>query len=512
VRRGLRHLALFLLYGAVGAIVALLATYLIHLHRLPETRAWHRVHLDTEFEAKDADEVRTLADYRRVEDEVFAQLEREIGATVDEPGAQSIHRFAPGSRSNPLAHRPNWNRTFVLPADPPRGGVLLLHGLTDSPYSLRAVAEWFHARGFTAVGLRLPGHGAAPAGLHDVRQEDLDAAVRLGARAVREAIGPDRPLVIAGYSMGAALAVDYELARLQGEDLPRPAALVLLSPAIGVSSAAAFARLQGRLEPIPGLSSAAWTAILPEYDPYKFNSFAVNGAHQMYRITRSIRARLDALAGPQGVAGVAPILAFQSVADGTISAPAVVDTLLRRLAPAGHALVVFDINRHAAALSLMRPEARAPREKLLQGAPLPFDVTVLTNEDAESGAVVALHRPAQSSAVVREPTGLSWPQGVFSLSHVALPFPPDDPIYGARRPPGDDGIFLGWPEVRGERGVLLLDPGTFLRLRHNPFFPIVEARLQALVDRLLPPEPSPAGAVTAAAAPATAPSAADARR
>jgi alpha-beta hydrolase superfamily lysophospholipase len=512
VRRGLRHLALFLLYGAAGAALTLVGTYLVHLHRLPETEDWHRVHLDAEFEAKDADRVRTLADYRRVEDEVFAQLEREVCATVGESGGRSLNRFAPGSRSNPLARRPNWNRTFVLPADPPRGGVLLLHGLTDSPYSLRAVAEWFQARGFTAVGLRLPGHGAAPSGLHDVRQRDLDAAVRLGARAVREAIGPDKPLVIAGYSMGAALAVDYELARLQGEDLPRPAALVLLSPAIGVSSAAAFARLQGRLEPVPGLSSAAWTSILPEYDPYKFNSFAVNGAHQMYRITRSIRARLDALAGPQGVAGVAPILAFQSVADGTVSTQAVVDTLFRRLAPGGHALVLFDINRYAAALSLMRPEARSPRENLLQGAPLPFDLTVLTNEDAESGAVVALHRPAQAGAVTREPTGLGWPQGVFSLSHVALPFPPDDPIYGARRPPGDGGIFLGWPEVRGERGVLLLDPGTFLRLRHNPFFPFVEAQMQRLVDRLLPPEPPKPGAATAAPAPATAPPAADTPR
>jgi len=75
----------------------------------------------------------------------------------------------------------------------------------------------------------------------------------------------------------------------------------------------------------------------------------------MYRITRSIGARLDALAGPQGVAGVAPILAFQSVADGTVSTEAVVEALFRRLAPGGHALVLFDLNRFTAALSLMLP-------------------------------------------------------------------------------------------------------------------------------------------------------------
>ena len=33
--------------------------------------------------------------------------------------------------------------------------------------------------------------------------------------------------------------------------------------------------------------------------------------------------------------------------------------------------------------------------------------------------------------------------GVFSLSHVALPFPPDDPLYG-RTPPDEKGrLFLG---------------------------------------------------------------------
>ena len=495
--RAIRHLGLFLLYGVLGAFLALIVVYLAHLHRMPDTERWHRVHLDAEFEAKDARVVRTLDDYRRAEDRVFEQLEREVCARVPEGGRHSINRFAPGSRSNPLTRKPNWNRTYVLDVPEPRGGVLLLHGLSDSPYSLRAIAEWFHARGFVAIGLRLPGHGAAPSGLHDVRMEDLEAAVRLGARAVREAIGPGKPLVIVGYSMGAALAVDYELARVQGEDLPRPAALVLVSPAIGVSRAAAFARLQGRLEPVPGLSGAAWTSILPEYDPYKFNSFAVNGAHQMYRITRSIGARLDALAGPQGLAGVAPILAFQSVADGTVSTAAVVDTLFRRLAPGGHALVLFDINRYAAALSLMLPSAREPRDQLLQGPPLPFDVTVLTNESPESGALVALHRPAGAVEVAREPTDLVWPQGIFSLSHVALPFPPDDPLYGARRPPGYDGVFLGWPEVRGERGVLLLDPGTFLRLRHNPFFPYVEARLEGLVAGLLPPAAGPSPAADA---------------
>jgi alpha-beta hydrolase superfamily lysophospholipase len=50
--------------------------------------------------------------------------------------------------------------------------VLLLHGLTDSPYSMRALAELFAARGWYVVGLRLPGHGTAPAALTRVTWQD----------------------------------------------------------------------------------------------------------------------------------------------------------------------------------------------------------------------------------------------------------------------------------------------------------------------------------------------------
>ena len=36
-----------------------------------------------------------------------------------------------------------------------------------------------------------------------------------------------------------------------------------------------------------------------------------------------------------------------------------------------------------------------------------------------------------------------WPRGMLSLSHVALPFPPDDPLYGAQRPADRNELFLG---------------------------------------------------------------------
>ena len=73
---------------------------------------------------------------------------------------------------------------------------------------------------------------------------------------------------------------------------------------------------------------------------------------------------------------------------------------------------------------------------------------------------------------------MEWPRGVFSLSHVALPFPPDDPLYG-RYPPEERGkLFLGHQAIQGERGVLQISTNFLLRLRHNPFYDYLEQRVE----------------------------------
>jgi hypothetical protein len=83
---------------------------------------------------------------------------------------------------------------------------------------------------------------------------------------------------------------------------------------------------------------------------------------------------------------------------------------------------------------------------------------------------------------VREATDLEWPLHVFSLSHVALPFPPDDPVYGAGPPPKDGRIYRGQPELLRERGFLTVPPMVLMRLRYNPFAPYVERRIEAFLE------------------------------
>jgi hypothetical protein len=82
------------------------------------------------------------------------------------------------------------------------------------------------------------------------------------------------------------------------------------------------------------------------------------------------------------------------------------------------------------------------------------------------------------------PLAAEWPRDTFSLSHVALPFPPQDGLYGATPDPRDDfGVRLGAAAMRGERGALVIGLDTFARVTSNPFFPDLLAR----VTQGLPP-------------------------
>lgn len=479
----LRQFVYFALYGTLGVLLTLIIGFGIHIANGPALMPWHVAALEAEFRAADGPKFQSLDDYRALETKLMAQLETEVYAQVPTDQRGSVNRYSAGSLADARARTPNWNLTFEMPVAQPKGAVLLLHGLTDSPYSMRALAEIFAARGWYVVGLRLPGHGTAPAALTRVTWQDWAAATRLAAKYLRAKSGPTVPLVIAGYSTGAALAVEYALATLQGEPLPRASGLVLLSPAIGVSPAAAVATWLARIARWTGWQKLAWTDTPPEFDPYKYNGFTANAADQIYQLTLRIRKQMAALDKPGGVTGMPPVLAFQSVADATVSTAAVVDALFAKLAPEGHALVAFDINRDPELEPLLSPAARIVTRHLLTGPPLPFDLTVLGNggtavEGQRDLAVVARHRPAGGATLDTQPTGMSWPRDTYSLAHVALPFRPDDPVYGATPPPAPwSFMFLGKIQLYGERGVLAVPPGDFARLRFNPFFPYIESRL-----------------------------------
>jgi alpha-beta hydrolase superfamily lysophospholipase len=484
MRRLIRHLLRAIGYGLIGSLVVLVGGYVWLQEQRPDLMPWHKAVLDAEFIAANAAGYRGFDDYLQQEERLFGQLQREVYDRLEPSEQTPFNRYATDSLLNPQNHRQNWNRTFVLEPEKPVGGVLMLHGLSDSPYSMRALGERLAGQGLLVIGLRLPGHGTAPSALLEMTWQDHAAAVRLAMGELRSRLDPATPLYIAGYSNGAALAVEYALSVLEGEALPAVDGLVLLSPAIGVSPVAALAIWQSRLSWLFGLKKLAWTDLALEIDPYKYNSFTVNAGDQIYQLTGNIASRISRLAGSDAIKRFPRTIAFQSVVDATIPPATLIDLLFMKLGPGGHELVLFDVNRHAESVSLLRADPENLTARLLGDAQLPFGLTLLTNADPESDDLVARRKPAGESDSADRPTGLSWPQGLFSLSHVAIPFPPDDPVYGGIFDLADDEerITLGSVSIRGERNLLQIPDNYFLRLRYNPFFDYLAARALEFSD------------------------------
>ena len=269
--------------------------------RAPPLEAWHTFVPDE----PDADAIDALdwAGYLQSEERLFADVRREVFRTPDDGAAIPVNRYVTGSLVDPQTFATDWNRSYVMePNGTPVGAAVFLHGLTDGPYSLRHLAAVYRDRGFVAVGIRLPGHGTVPAGLTTVEWEDWMAATRLAVREAVRRAGPGKRLHVIGFSNGGALAVKYALDAMVDDDLPKPERLVLLSPMIGITAFARYAGLAGLPAFFPAFARAAWLDVLPEFNPFKYNSFPVNGARQAYQVTQAVQERINQAAADGSIA------------------------------------------------------------------------------------------------------------------------------------------------------------------------------------------------------------------
>ncbi|BBP85836.1 membrane protein [Pseudomonas sp. Pc102] len=467
-----------------GALLLALAMSLVFAVRVldiqgePSLEPWHRF-VPEELDERELDQADWSA-WMNAEARVFAQVREQVSEQLEAEEQVPANRYFPGSPLYPGRFSQDWNRSYVLrPEGEPVGAVVMLHGLTDSPYSLRHLALRYRQAGFVVLGLRLPGHGTVPAALTDVSWEQWLAATRLAMREARRLVGAQRPLRLVGYSNGGALALKYSLDALEDPSLPRAERLVLLSPMLGVAGYARFAGLAGLPAVFPAFAKAAWLDLLPEYNPFKYNSFPVNGARQSYQLTAALQEQLLSASRRDGLRGLPPLLTFQSVVDATVSTSAVVESLYRLVPDNGSELVLFDINRSVDFGPLLRPDASLALARLLPPPPRAYRTAVITNATASSREVVERVIEAGGREEWVRPLDMAFPRELFSLSHVALPFPDSDGLYGRHPDAADDfGIHLGNLSLRGERGVLVMNMDALQRATSNPFFPYLLQRLE----------------------------------
>jgi len=176
---------------------------------------------------------------------------------------------------------------------------------------------------------------------------------------------------------------------------------ILYSPMIGITEMARFSGVAGWPAVFPTFARAAWLGIMPEFNPFKYNSFPVNGGRQSSLMTRTLQPRLAQLAREERISGMPPVLTFQSVMDFTTSARAVVKALHENLPDNGRELVLFDLNRNASCGLLMRANTENILSTLLPPPPRHYAVSLVTNRSNTTREVALLRVAAGSEQETR---------------------------------------------------------------------------------------------------------------
>jgi alpha-beta hydrolase superfamily lysophospholipase len=449
-----------------------------------DLKVWHTAEFEHEFTSRLYVENFTYRDYKKLEDKLFDELKAKVYQNISKKDQRPYNRFYEKSVLHPDSFPSNWNRSFELIPETIKGGVFLIHGLSDSPYSLRKIAEVFYQQGFYVLCLRMPGHGTAPSGLLTVHYNDWLHAVDIGTRHVNKIIGSNKPFYMGGYSNGGTLTLRYILDAMEGGKKV-PDKVFLFSPALGVSPFAFIASWHKTLSFLPYFEKFKWLSILPEYDPFKYNSFPKNAGYQIYRLIKSVKKKINRFQKSGQMKDLPVIITFQSVVDSTVVAQDIITELYDKIDNSESELVLFDINRYIGLEAFIKDIGyKSVLDKHLNNPGLNYNLTIITNEHPESKQVMAFTKRAHDDRIVRKQLSLFWPQGIYSLSHVAIPFSPDDPLYG-QRPPKESPLnqTLGSLMPRGENKLLRVPIGQLMRLRYNPFFDYLNKRITSEIPQ-----------------------------
>ncbi len=229
------------------------------------------------------------------------------------------------ARRNDLANRTPDEASKIITANSPfeytaqhstnkkgKIGALLIHGLLDSPFTYRELAESLSAGGIHVQTVLLQGHGTRATDLLDVKYQEWLEAVRYSFNDISKKV--DKVFVV-GYSTGAALAI---IDVLHGS---KAAGLVLCAPAIklrvSVDATVNWANLASKI-----MKDKQWIYQLEENDYVKYKSIALNGALQVAKLTDIVREKATKAALTM------PIMMVLSGDDETISSQDAIDYFL----------------------------------------------------------------------------------------------------------------------------------------------------------------------------------------
>ena len=178
----------------------------------------------------------------------------------------------------------------------------------------------------------------------------------------------------------------------------------------------------------------------------------MNASVQAWRVTKKIEKELARIEASGRMGEMPPIFAAQSVVDSTIVVSKLITTLFDRLKSPCSELLLFDINRMNRIANLFNRSFEKAVFPKLDRTDLPYTLSMLKNADCDTNQMVIQTRDGHTSS--EKKTDLYWPEGIVSLSHLAVPIPPEDPIYGTREATESTGLSLGTLSLRTEPGAL----------------------------------------------------------
>lgn len=329
---------------------------------------------------------------------------------------------------------------------PYRRGILLTHGLTDSPYFMRALADFFQANCFRVMAILLPGHGTRPGDLLEIDWHEWLKAEAYGTEQLAAEVDE---IYLAGYSTGGALSI------YQGLGDKRVRGLFLFSPALKISSLAALAnahKIYSWLSP-----SAKWLDITPDNGVYKYESFPKNAAAQIYYLTQALDKKLQ-----QETLDI-PVFSALSLDDTTVNSPATIAFMSRAKHPAS-AMVLYTTDTNTVPLGF--------DQKKIANGKLELVNSVIPAQKILSSAHTAIVLPAQDAHY-----------GVHGkYANCAHYYPSEMEKYNMCKQHPENNLY-------GELSKENLQQGILQRLMYNPHFSTLEISMKRFISNL--PSPAP---------------------
>ena len=180
-------------------------------------------------------------------------------------------------------------------------GVLLCHGFTGSPQSLRPWGEQLAAAGLTVLCPRLPGHGTRWQELNLTRWQDWYAEI---GRSFDDLMGRCDQVFVMGLSMGGTLAL--RLAERRPDDV---AGLVLVNPSVTSQNRALFL-LPALKWVVPSLKGIGSDIKKEGVTELAYDRTPLRAAHSLGDLWKHVRADLSRV--------VAPLLIYRSIDDHVV--------------------------------------------------------------------------------------------------------------------------------------------------------------------------------------------------